>query len=288
MFVRRFDDPVAFRDAATPYLLRDEARHNLPLGINSTLIQKPHLYELFDLWLVSDQDVVVGAAIRTPPHNLVLAQPSSDDALDALVDRLSEEEQDLPGVVAAIPELETFVGSWTAERDLDATRVVRHGIYELREVLPIPAASGAWRPATQQDRELVVRWMLAFADEVLPEQPEGARQTRMVESRLEANDAAGIWLWEDGGVPVSMSGYGGETPSGIRIGPVYTPPELRGRGYASTLVAEQSRRLLENGREFCFLYTDLDNPTSNALYRRIGFRMIAESGEVRFDPRDAA
>jgi uncharacterized protein len=85
-----------------------------------------------------------------------------------------------------------------------------------------------------------------------------------------------------------MSGYGGETPSGIRIGPVYTPPESRGRGYASTLVAEQSRTLLDAGRAFCFLYTDLDNPTSNALYRRIGYRMIAEAGEVRFDPRDAA
>jgi len=288
MFVRRFDDPGAFRDAATPYLVRDEARHNLTLGICSTLIQKPHLYELFDLWLVSAGDVVVGAAMRTPPHNLVLAQPSSDDALGALVDRLSEEEQDLPGVVAALPELEAFVGIWTAERDLDATRVVRHGIYELREVLPIPAASGAWRPATPGDRELVVAWTSAFADEVLPEQPEGQPALRGIESRLDATDSSGIWLWEDGGVPVSMSGYGGETPSGIRIGPVYTPPGLRGRGYASTLVAEQSRRLLENGREFCFLYTDLDNPTSNALYRRIGYRMIAESGEVRFDPRDAA
>jgi hypothetical protein len=288
MFVRRFDDPVAFRDAATPYLVRDEARHNLPLGICSTLIQKPNLYELFDLWLVSDEGGAVGAALRTPPYNLVLARPSSDEALGALVDRLSEEEQDLPGVVAAIPELEAFVGIWTAERDLDATRVVRHGIYELREVLPIPSAPGVWRPATPQDRDLVVRWMLAFTEEALPEKPEAERQTRGIESRLDATDSSGIWLWEDDGAPVSMSGYGGETPSGIRIGPVYTPPELRGRGYASTLVAEQSRSLLENGRAFCFLYTDLDNPTSNALYRRIGYRMIAEAGEVRFEPRDAA
>jgi predicted GNAT family acetyltransferase len=69
---------------------------------------------------------------------------------------------------------------------------------------------------------------------------------------------------------------------------VYTPPDLRGRGYATGLVSEQSRWLLGTGRSFCFLYTDLDNPTSNALYRRIGYRMIAESGEVRFDPKSAA
>ena len=86
----------------------------------------------------------------------------------------------------------------------------------------------------------------------------------------------------------SASGYGGSTPHGIRIGPVFTPPELRGQGYATSLVAEQSRWLLGTGRSLCFLYTDLDNPTSNALYRRIGYRMIAEAKEVRFDPRGAA
>ena len=134
----------------------------------------------------------------------------------------------------------------------------------------------------------MIPWIVAFAEEVLPEDNDAERQIRFVESRLAATDDAGLWFWEDGGRPVSISGYGGATPNGMRIGPVYTPPELRGRGYATTLVAEQSRWLLGTGRSLCFLYTDLDNPTSNALYRRIGYRMIAEAGEVRFDPRDAA
>lgn len=288
VLVRRFDDPVAFRDTVASFLVRDEARHNLMLGICATLIEKPHLYELFDLWLVSDGDDVVGAALRTPPYPLVLAQPSEDAALDALVDRLLDEGQELPGVVAAIPELDSFVGAWTSEQGLDATKVVRHGIYELHEVMPMRASSGVSRPATAKDRDLIVGWGMAFADEVLPEQPEGNAWIRNIETRLDATESSGIWLWEDDGEPVSMSGYGGETPSGIRIGPVYTPPDSRGRGYASTLVAEQSRRFLETGRAFCFLYTDLDNPTSNALYRRIGYRMVAEAGEVRFDPRDVA
>jgi predicted GNAT family acetyltransferase len=285
MFVRRFDDPLAFREAATPFLVRDEARHNLMLGICSTLIQRPSLYELFDLWLVVDRDEVASAALRTPPFNLVLAQPSADEGLETLIDRLLEEEQELPGVVAAIPELETFVAMWTSARDLDATRVIRHGIYEVRRVSSLPPAPGRSRPAAAADRELVLGWASDFADEVLPEGDPGPRG---IEARLEATESSGVWLWEDAGVPVSMSGYGGETPSGIRIGPVYTPPELRGRGYATTLVAEQSRWLLGTGRRFCFLYTDLDNPASNALYRRIGYRMVAEAGEVRFDPKDVA
>jgi RimJ/RimL family protein N-acetyltransferase len=288
MLVRRFDDPGAFREAALPYLTQDEARHNLLLGITSNLVSRPGLHELYDLWVASDGDAVAGVALRTPPYNLVLAQPRDEAALDAIVDRLLDEGQDPPGVVAALPELDGFVASWTASRDVDATLVMRQGVYELREVLPIPAPPGSPRAATREDRDLLVGWIRRFAEEVLPDEPEAERQARVVEDRLDASEHAGIWIWEDGGRPVAMSGYGSETPKGIRIGPVYTPPELRGRGYATGLVSEQSRWLLGTGRRFCFLYTDLDNPTSNALYRRIGYRMIAESAEVRFDPKSVA
>ncbi|MDQ4109382.1 MAG: GNAT family N-acetyltransferase [Actinomycetota bacterium] len=288
MHVRRFDDAEAFQEVATPYLVRDEARHNLVLGISSTLLLKPDLHPVFDLWVVTDGDEVAGAAVRTPPLNLVLAQPANDDALDALVDRMVAEGQELPGVVAAIPEVEAFIGAWTAERDVDPAIVFRHGIYELREVMPVPAAAGRARPVTPEDREQVIAWILAFADEALPESSERERQVRFVEARLQATDDSGLWFWEDGRGPVCLSGYGGPTPNGIRIGPVYTPPGLRGRGYATALVAEQSRWLLGTGRSLCFLYTDLDNPTSNALYRRIGYRMIAEGNEVRFQPKGAA
>ena len=288
MLVRRFDDPVAFRDVAVPFLVRDEARHNLILGISSTLVDRPDVYSVFDLWVVSDGDEVTATALRTPPYNLVLARPTDDAALDALVDRLGEEGQDLPGLVAAVPELDAFVGAWTSGRELDATLVLRQGVYELREVVPTPAPPGSARPATPGDRDLVLGWMRSFTEETLPDEPDVERQTRLVESRLHASPAAGIWLWEDGGAPVSLCGYGGETPNGIRVGPVYTPPEHRGRGYATGLVSRQSAWLLGTGRRFVFLYTDLDNATSNALYRRIGYRMVAESGDVRFDPKAVA
>src|SRR5919198_743379 len=89
-------------------------------------------------------------------------------------------------------------------------------------------------------------------------------------------------LWEDGD-PVSLAGYGGATPNGMRIGPVYTPPELRGRGYASALVGEISAKLIGEGQRFCFLYTDLSNPTSNRLYQRLGYERVCDSAEYRFE-----
>ena len=283
MEVHRFDDAASFRETAMDHLVADEARHNLLLGISATIIEKPDLYELVDLWAVVDGGEVVLAALRTPPHNLVLGRPSNDGALQALTDRLVEEGQDLPGVVAAVPEVDEFVAAWTAARDLDATLVIREGIYQLTEVIDVPSAPGDHRPADRSDRDLVVRWMLAFGEEALPHDVEVERQSRLIEARLDATDESGLWLWEVDGEPVSMSGYGGATPNGIRIGPVYTPPDLRGHGYGTSLVARQSRWLLEGGRSFVFLYTDLGNPTSNALYRRIGYRMIAEASEVRFD-----
>jgi predicted GNAT family acetyltransferase len=124
--------------------------------------------------------------------------------------------------------------------------------------------------------------MTAFGDEVLEESDPGRLEARsMVEHRLASGDG-GFLLWVDGGETVSVSGWGGPTPNGIRVGPVYTPPELRGRGYATALVAELSQSLLDGGRSFVFLYTDLANPTSNAIYERIGYRMVCESAEIAF------
>ena len=94
----------------------------------------------------------------------------------------------------------------------------------------------------------------------------------------------GTWLWEVDGQPVALSGYGGRTPRGIRIGPVYTPPSARRQGYATALVAEQTEWLLAGGRDFCFLFTDMSSPTPNSIYRRIGYRKIADALRYGFSP----
>ena len=81
---------------------------------------------------------------------------------------------------------------------------------------------------------------------------------------------------------MSLAGFAGPTPTGIRVGPVYTPPEHRRRGYAKTLVAALSRWLLEQGHRGCFLFTDLANPTSNRIYTDIGYERVCDALEFRF------
>ncbi len=286
MKVARFADAGEFLARAEPLLLADEARHNLMLGIVGTIRDSPDLYPERHLWLVEDDGRPVAAATRTPPYNLVLARPESDDALAALVDAVTGEE--LPGVVGVVPESEEFAELWTARTGTTSRIGMRQGVYALEEVQPLPPVSGSARQATTADRELALSWWIAFGEEVLHEGGPGRdRAEATLDYRL-TSETGGILLWEDGGRPVSLAGWGGATPNGIRVGPVYTPPELRGRGYATALTAELSRRLLAGDlgpgdRRFCFLYTDLANPTSNAIYERIGYRKVCESAEIVFD-----
>jgi predicted GNAT family acetyltransferase len=278
MKILRLDDPAAFLEAAGPLLLADEARHNLILGLAATALQSPDLYSEYRAWLVVEDGEPIAAATRTPPHNIVLAAPRSTAALDMLI---AEIDDDPPGVTAAQPEVDDFAVAWSERTGKTPQLKVAQGIYALEQVQPVPAMPGHMRLQKAADTELMVDWLQAFEAEALSfVEPDEQRARRIVDHRLNA-ERAGLMLWEDGEV-VSVAGFGGDTPNGIRIGPVYTPPERRGRGYATALVAELSSQLLAEGRRFCFLYTDLANPTSNAIYERIGYVRVCESAEIAF------
>ncbi|MDP9301985.1 MAG: GNAT family N-acetyltransferase, partial [Actinomycetota bacterium] len=147
-----------------------------------------------------------------------------------------------------------------------------------------PAAAGTPRTATTDDLELITGWLQAFEDEVVPDAMRGdSEERRRRLASVLGSDEEGVWLWEDEEQVASLSGFGSPTPNGIRIGPVYTPPGLRGHGYATSLVADLSRQQLASGRRFCFLHTDLANPTSNAIYVRIGYRRVCDSVVMAFE-----
>ena len=283
--VVRLDDAAAFLTEAAPLLLADEPRHNLILGIAGTIRDSPDLYPVRTLWLVRDGGEVAAAAVRTAPYNLILASPRSSQALAALAQAVTGEQ--LPGVVGAEPEVQDFAELWSRHTGVPARTNMRQGVYALERVGTLSDVPGSARIATGDDHELALRWWIAFGDEVLHEGNPGRERAEVsVEHRL-SSPRSGFMLWEDAGEVVSLAGWGGPTPNGIRIGPVYTPPKLRGRGYATALTAELSQQLLdgrlfEGGRRFCFLYTDLANPTSNAIYERIGYRRVAEAAEVLF------
>ena len=220
------------------------------------------------------------AALRTPPWNLLVSGPARPDALVALAGSLDEEDHPLPGVTGAVPEGDQFAEEWTRLTGVSPTVSMEQGIYQLTAVRPVSSGPGNARESRAEDRSMVVEWLTAFHDEADPTGPGDVVQ--MVEARLSGR-SGNLVFWEVDGRPVSLAGYVGGTPNGARIGPVYTPPKLRGRGYATALVASVSRRMLDEGRMFCFLYTDLANPTSNRIYQRIGYDLVCDSRVYRFE-----
>jgi GNAT superfamily N-acetyltransferase len=283
--VRSFDDVEAYWEAAGALLLGDPARNNLGLGIVSTLRTHPEVYPRRHLWLAEAAGEPVGAALLTEPYNVVLFEPRSADAIGPLAGAVHDAGVPVPGVVATIPWGARFAERWTGLANVRSRLTMSQGVYELREVRPLPGLDGVARSATPADRDLVRAWLRAFGEEALPARAadDAERIDRQVELRLGPGEDTGLWIWEVEARPVSLSGFAVAT-GGARIGPVYTPPEHRSRGYATGLVAAQSAWLLGAGLGPCFLYTDLANPTSNAIYARIGFERICDSEERAFDP----
>ncbi len=274
-------DAEGFVRAAGSFLGAREAEHNLMLGLSGRLRSNPYYYGEYDPYfaVVEDGGRVVTAALRTPPHNLVLAECDDTTGYSALAADVHAVFTDLPGVTGPASAIGAFVSAWQELTGDGARLAMSQGIYAATEVVAPERVSGAMRPAGEADRELVLAWVEAFMREAVPEDsPESA--AGFLERN--ASDPQGrVVLWDDGG-PVSLAACGGATPHGIRVGPVYTPPEVRGRGYASALTAELTRQALAGGRDFCFLYTDLANPTSNSIYRRIGYRRVTDSEMWKF------
>ena len=272
------EDTESFAARVGPVLLEREAENNLLFGVLADI--RAGRYATYELLSVCQEDVVVGAALMTPPHNLLLST-MSPELSPVLADALHERGIAVPGVAAADDQAETFARAWCALTGMRAKLEVRHGIYRLRSVRPPDRVGGRLRPATDDDLPLLTTWLQAFsADAHLPRQDEtAARRTAL--AYHESTDR-GLWIWDDDG-PVSMAAHSGPTPSGIRIGAVYTPRELRRRGYASACVAAVSAEMLARGRTFCFLFTDLSNPTSNKIYAQIGYERVGESTLLTFE-----
>ena len=277
-------DPAEFLERAAR-LLADEARHNLILGIVRTLIDSPDVFPEFRLYLVSADDHPLVGGVLTPPFKVAISDAVDVAGLAPLATLIAA-DIDVPGAVGNHPTIERFVAEWQSLMGGDPTLEMDQGVWALREVQPVPEPPGRARAAVPSDQKIIERWIGEFVAEALPYEDHDPDQMRVaIARRLSGADQRAYWLWERDGVPVSLSGHGSTTGNGIRIGPVYTPVVQRGNGYASALVAAESQWLLDSGYQFCFLYTDLANPTSNAIYQRIGYEQIAESAMYGFSDR---
>jgi hypothetical protein len=282
MQLTRFESPEAFNQWVEPFLLAHEAEHSLILGLCLTLIRQPGYYQNPYLALVQEGETILAAALMTPPHRLTLSLTRHSEVFPLFADDIYRDFKTLPGVSSA-PELcRAFAEEWRRVSGQDYQLSIAERLYRLDKVNPITGVPGHFRRAVETDRSLLLEWMAAFEKDAFGAvETDAAGLQRLVNAML-TSPIRGAYLWEDG-VPVSFSGYGNPTLNGVRIGPVYTPPEYRGRGYASACVAALSQHLLDSGRKFVTLFTDLANPTSNHIYQAIGYNPVLDFDVLDFD-----
>jgi uncharacterized protein len=276
MHIQRYTDARAFNDRTAPALEPAERENNLLLGAARRLAHSPD--DAAFMASVEDDGKVVCAALLVPTFNLLLS-PAPAAVLDLLARQLQAWGIAIPGVMALAPVSVAFAALWQRQQQCGAKRGKDLQLLALGATPKATTAPGLLRPAVAADIPMLTAWGGEFFAEVgLPP----AERDLFVARLDEAIAAERLWLWESGSEPVSMLGYSETTARAARIGPVYTPRAWRGRGFASAAVAGLSRRLLASGRSWCLLFADVENPTSTALYRRIGYEDVCLYREYRF------
>lgn len=275
--IERIDDRARLQAIATPILRQEEAKNCLPIGIIDTLVRHPETYKTFYFWFVKKTNDVVGLAWHTPPHPLGITSLPKE-TFQLLMAKVKDENLGITSIVGPSPEVDDFVESWNAENGCSVDSIMKQRIYELTHVATEPGP-GEMILATDEYADLVEKWSERFIiDCGLRDDARTAREHAQKSIREQSRY---LWLVED--KPVSMAGASGRTPSGIRVNWVYTPDELRGHGYASSLVSTLSQKFIDQGLKFCFLFTDLANPTSNSIYQRIGYRPVSDAAMYKLN-----
>jgi len=263
-------DAEEYAAAAEPWLLRDPVRNTVPLTVLRGLRSGQFAEDPLMGWL-ADDDSVAGAVSHTPPYPLLLGCVPPE-SLPSLAAGLIELDRAIPGVSGPLALVEAFAREWW--RPEVGRRSER--LYRLGSLAPC-TVPGKPRTAVASDLPEATRWFVAFQNEA--EVDVEADPTPVVSARINREEL--IW-WEDGDRPVALAAVSSPIAGMARVGPVYTPPELRRRGYGSAVTHAVTHKALDDGAAEVLLFTDLDNPTSNSIYQSLGYRPVEDYASIRF------
>lgn len=287
MDIIHYSDPEKFQDDVLENLVRYEAENNLILGILANLIAGEYSEIQPYMTVFQERGRAQAIVLCTPPWPVLISYenpPPDEKVLKAILNDLGDTlQEDFTGLSGNKEFVSSLVSQWEKESGKKALLKMAMRIYKLEKTLPVSGVPGRMRPIEDQDRALVEEWYQGFQRDTSNEMPDHEHIQKQVSAYLTAQPRQrGLRIWEVDGKPVSMAGYAGPTPHGIRIGAVYTPPDQRKHGYASAVTAGLSQYLLDQGNQFCFLFTDLLNPTSNHIYQQIGYRPVCDVDRYLF------
>jgi GNAT superfamily N-acetyltransferase len=295
MELRFFDDPAEFLDVAGNHLALQPVLSTVVAGVASRIRDQRAAGvawpEGVPCWFAAfvDRVDVVATAMRTAPFGEFPAylMPMSDDAAVLLARTLLDRDEPVLGANGALPTVQVFceeMADATGKRAVVGQHTRLFELGELKEPARVP---GRLRPATVDEQPLVAGWYEAFmadADEQAGRapgvSPHEAPEADELRRRIEGGR---IFLWEDAaGAPVHLTTASPPSYGVSRVGPVYTPREQRGRGYASQAVYQVSAFLRDRGERAC-LFTDQANPTSNKIYEALGYERLVDMANLRVE-----
>ena len=271
-----------FWAVAGEHLRSEPVLHTVPLTVLDSLFKRgsaaygddPPVYG----WHESANGLLDGAFLQTPPFPLLVATLPAGSAAD-LITRLGSNAKLPAAVNLSSTDEAAFGAAWVRAAGGSAAAVQRSRLHRLEGLVPPdPAPPGAARVAGPGDRELLIDWHVAFGQEADTFADHAART---VDDRLSHD---GLTLWEAGGSPVAMAGSTRAVAGVVRIATVYTAPAHRQRGYGGAVTAAVSQAALDAGASAVVLFTNLANPTSNALYPRLGYRPVSDRTVLAFSP----
>lgn len=296
------DDAPAAWHAAGPYLLADPVRHNRVLSLLDTMVDDPAgaaMQGARTWWATTAGDAgsaenragnrgdnnaqnrVTGVCLRTGADQPVVIAADDRATTLALADAVADGLARVPGVSGEADPSITFAGAWASFRHVQAKIAVAQRFYRLDTLTPAPKpkGGGALRPATPDDLSLLTHWAVAFQhDSFGPGLVDSESLARFMARKI---DYGLVWLWQTT-EPAAMAAATQLAAGVARIQHVYTPPRLRGHGYAAACVSAVVADRLAAGADHLVLFTDLANPTANAVYQRLGFEPVSEHLEIDF------
>jgi predicted GNAT family acetyltransferase len=276
MKLKRYKSAAELAAVISPLLQQDEVRYGLVAGLLDRLITNPRYYGDTEPWFLTAEEkgIVLSLALRTPPHNVVLAHFSGDPgaAVKLLADAIARFSPGITGVSGESNSAEPFVTHWCRSRGVRVSSRMLQNIYRLDRINEVSPAAGKCRLAVDNDISWLPPWLRAFQEEVFPESTR-ADPAVSIGDRIAHGD---IFVWDDGG-PVSIAAKSWGTARGRAVGPVYTPSQFRRRGYATACVSAVCRDILASRYEYCVLYADQANPVSNSIYKKIGFVEVGDA-----------
>ncbi|MBT3996360.1 MAG: GNAT family N-acetyltransferase [Chloroflexi bacterium] len=278
MQVTEYESASAFLDANRDLLMKNEPANAILLGYANQQAQGVDSAMSTKFFSIDDNDKSVLPAMFTPGI-VPLLSDGPEEAARILARFFYPKNPQPTGVNGPKDTALAFADEWENLTHCDLEIRVNSRIYSCNSVKAAKlAAEGSARQATSEDFDLVKQWRLAFRDEV---DAIVMAEDDHIRSQIESGN---VYLWITTDQPVSVAVLGRGTDNGGTVGAVYTPPELRNHGYATALTAAVTQSILDSGKKYAVLYTDLDNPTSNSIYQQIGYTPVSDATMWSFKP----